>query len=278
MKIIEQENVNKHIDELTCKGVIKKNIGKEILLVTSGINKDFKKLEEVLAENSYTITVVNKIQAFNSSISKNTGLIYVDCCVDFNLLDSVINTKDIQILVVTVVAIIDKNLKRIETLFAKQAYDYITTSISRIELVNKTALYMLYSAACRLNIFGKGIPNQAINYHNKKENNLVHSACNYFLNNMPDYKSIDDLCRLLGTNKNTLAIAFKKQLGIGAYSWLRNARIVKASKLLKLSDINIQSICFEVGYENAANFSTTFKSITGVSPKEYRKLHSHSIQ
>ena len=273
MKIIEESDVKEQIDEMTCKKIIKNKIGKEILLVTNNLNEKFKKLEDVLLEKSYHVTIVNNIQIFNSYISKNTGLIYVDCCWGFELLDRVINIKETQILVV---AIIDEDFEKIATLFAKHAYDYITTSASNKELINKTTLYMLYSAACRLNIFENKTPTQVINYCNKKESDLVNLACNYLLNNMPDYKSIDDLCCLLGTNRNTLAIAFKKTLGIGAYSWLRNARIVKARKLLKLSDINIQSICFEVGYENAANFSTTFKSIIGVSPKKYRKLYSQN--
>ena len=275
MLITERENVNKYIDEHTCKGTIKRNIGKNILLVVNNFNSVFKSFEKTLIEKGYTVTIVEKLQKLNIHLTKKTNLIYVDCSVNYFLLDCVINIREPRVLVV---AIMTDSTKAKETLFAKQAYDYITTSISSIELIHKTTLYMLYSAACRLKIFDDKIPRLSSKINRNKENNLVKSACNHLLKDMSSYTSLDQLCRLLGTNRNTLAIAFKNQLGMGAYSWLRNARILKASKLLKLSDINIQSICFEVGYENAANFSTTFKSIIGMSPKQYRKLHNQNFQ
>ena len=275
MLITERENVNKYIDEHTCKGTIKRNLGKDILLVVNNFNPVFKSFEDILIEKGYAVTIVEKVQKLNIQLTKKANLIYVDCCINFGLLDCVISTREPKMLVV---AIMTDGFRATETLFAKQAYDYITTSISSVELIHKTTLYMLYSAACRLKIFDDKMPRLSSKVNKNKENNLVNLACNHLLKNMPSYTSLDKLCRLLGTNRNTLAIAFKNQLGMGAYSWLRNARILKASKLLKLSDINIQSICFEVGYENAANFSTTFKSITGMSPKQYRKLHNQNFQ
>ena len=275
MQTIDCNNVNKYIDEYTCKGTIKKNIGNEILLVVNDFNKSLKKVKSTLVDKGYCVTLAENIQALNSSLFKNNNLIYVDCSVNFNLLDCVIKIKNSQILVI---AIMNDGFKTKESIFAKHAYDYITMSISSIELTNKTSLYMLYSAACKLNIFNDKCLQPSIDESHDRDMLLVSNACDYLLKNMPNYKSLDQLCRLLGTNRNTLAIAFKKQIGMGAYSWLRNARIFKATKLLKFSNINIQSICFEVGYENAANFSTTFKSITGMCPKEYRKLHNQNFQ
>jgi AraC-like DNA-binding protein len=275
MQTIDCNTVNNYIDEYTCKGTIQKHIGNEILLVVNDFNRSLKKVKSTLVDKGYCVTLAENKQVLNSSIFKNNNLIYVDCSVNFNLLDCVIRKKNSKILVI---AIMNDGCKTKECVFAKHAYDYITTSISSIELTNKTCLYMLYSAACKLNIFDDKSSHQFNNESQDREIMLVNDACHYLLNNMPNYKSLDQLCRLLGTNRNTLAIAFKKQKGMGAYTWLRNARIFKATKLLKFSNINIQSICFEVGYENAANFSTTFKSITGLCPKEYRKLHNQNFK
>ncbi len=269
----ERDIINRYIEENICKSTIKKNIGKDILLVISHLNPPIKKVESTLSEKGYRVTVAENNQDLSANLFERNKLVYVDCSSDLGLLDQVMKIKQSNMLIVAIMKDVNSAKDR---LFAKQVYDYITTSISSVELVHRTNLYLLYAAACSLKIFEE--QEQLNQTTQNKEQALVKSACHYLMNNMPSYSSLDDLCRFLGTNRNSLAIAFKNQLGVGAYSWLRNARIVKARNLLKWSNINIQSICFEVGYENAANFSTTFKSITGMSPKQYRKLHNQSFK
>lgn len=272
---VEQSDVNKSINEYICKGTIKKNIGKEILIVVNHMKSVFNHFKEVLMTQGYRVTIINHTQDINRYITEKTNLIYVDCCHGFALLDGVMAMHRVDIIVV---AIMNEGFEAVKTMFAKHAYDYVTTSICRTELINKTTLYMLYSAACRLNIYDDKKQKHTQHDIDDKSIDLVNTACSHLLKNMSSYTSLDELCRLLGTNRNTLAIAFKNRLGMGAYSWLRNARIQKATQLLKFSTMSIQSISFEVGYENAANFSTTFKSIMGVTPKKYRKLHNQNFQ
>ena len=53
--------------------------------------------------------------------------------------------------------------------------------------------------------------------------------------------------------------------------WLREQRIARAEGMLKNLNKNISDIAFELGYSDAAAFSKSFKSETGVSPTEYSK-------
>ena len=50
-------------------------------------------------------------------------------------------------------------------------------------------------------------------------------------------------------------------------------RMVKATELLKLTSLSIAEIGSAVGYENQLHFSRAFKSIYGVSPREWRNQH-----
>ena len=46
----------------------------------------------------------------------------------------------------------------------------------------------------------------------------------------------------------------------------------KATKLLTDTNLKIVEIAGKLGYENPNKFSTAFKKIIGMSPREYRKL------
>ena len=48
--------------------------------------------------------------------------------------------------------------------------------------------------------------------------------------------------------------------------------MAKAKHLLSHSNLTIQQICYEVGYEDPANFATSFKQQNQISPSNFRKM------
>jgi DNA-binding response OmpR family regulator len=69
----------------------------------------------------------------------------------------------------------------------------------------------------------------------------------------------------------------RKILGLFGQSpgdFLRTIRLKRGAELLKEKSGNISEIAYEVGFENPANFSTSFRQQFGISPSEYsKKLH-----
>jgi AraC-like DNA-binding protein len=55
-------------------------------------------------------------------------------------------------------------------------------------------------------------------------------------------------------------------------SWIRQKRMEHAAFLLKYNKERVSDIYLRLGYENHSSFSQSFKSVFGVSPKEYQ-LH-----
>ena len=105
---------------------------------------------------------------------------------------------------------------------------------------------------------------------------LVTATCAFLLKDIAVHRNLDYFARRMAANRNFLARAFKHVLGKGLYAWLREQRMAEASKLLAATDLSIQEISFNVGYEDAGNFSTSFKQLYGVSPRSYRKLMKKS--
>lgn len=63
---------------------------------------------------------------------------------------------------------------------------------------------------------------------------------------------------------------FKQQTGLSPSLYLRNIRIDKAKELLRTTDYGVVDIALMVGYGSNAAFTRAFRSITGMTPKDYR--------
>jgi AraC-like DNA-binding protein len=105
-----------------------------------------------------------------------------------------------------------------------------------------------------------------------RDNLLVQNTCLHIQKNLNSKLMLDDIATKVGSNRSKLAASFKQILGVGVFEWTREHRMLKAKSLLIESNLSIQEIGFEVGYENCANFSTAFKKYFKISPRQQRKL------
>jgi AraC-like DNA-binding protein len=48
-------------------------------------------------------------------------------------------------------------------------------------------------------------------------------------------------------------------------------RIDQAKKLLLAENQSVTDICFDIGYDSLGSFSMKFRSLTGLSPAEFRR-------
>lgn len=69
-----------------------------------------------------------------------------------------------------------------------------------------------------------------------------------------------------------LSKLFAQRINMTFTEYLNNYRISQACYLLKNSAQSIGEIAFNCGYSNLRTFHRNFKKITGISPREYRKL------
>ena len=63
---------------------------------------------------------------------------------------------------------------------------------------------------------------------------------------------------------------FTSIVGKSMIAYVRDRRIAYACKMLNETDRKVLDIAFDFGFDSAQSFSRTFKSLTGISPTEYR--------
>jgi YesN/AraC family two-component response regulator len=95
---------------------------------------------------------------------------------------------------------------------------------------------------------------------------LEYISCNYRSN-----MELSECARLHHTTSNQIAKMFKKYFGNNFSNYINDLKINTAKELLKETDMTIQEISDEVGYNNLNYFYRKFKISTGVTPSIYRK-------
>lgn len=83
--------------------------------------------------------------------------------------------------------------------------------------------------------------------------------------------TLDDAANAIGYGKYYFCTYFKKQAGISYLNYLNQVRIYNACKLLTSGE-SVQSVCTNVGFESVPYFTRLFKSIQGITPKQYAEL------
>ncbi|MGH9162086.1 MAG: helix-turn-helix domain-containing protein [Vicinamibacteraceae bacterium] len=87
--------------------------------------------------------------------------------------------------------------------------------------------------------------------------------------------SLDQLAKESGVSASYLCALFKRALGLGFKRFQNILRIERAKHLLVRNGFQrVTEIALEVGFGDFSHFLKTFKRLTDVTPREYRKRHA----
>lgn len=109
----------------------------------------------------------------------------------------------------------------------------------------------------------------------RSADDLVGQIDAYIQGNLAGDNSIFAICSRFGISQPYLSKIFKKHRGETYNEYLVNLRIEEAGRLLLCErDCLIGDIAEVVGFADQFYFSKVFKTVTGYTPREYRKQHS----
>ncbi len=83
--------------------------------------------------------------------------------------------------------------------------------------------------------------------------------------------AIDDLLKVAHMSQSSLFRTFRQIMGRSPLDYLIHLRVGKASQLLQRSTLRIREVSDAVGFADSNYFTRQFRTITGVSPREYRR-------
>ena len=83
--------------------------------------------------------------------------------------------------------------------------------------------------------------------------------------------SMADLSAKVGMSESSFSRYFRRATGNSYTDFVNRLRINKACQLLMQTDRYITNVCYDVGFNNVANFNRRFLQLKGMTPKEFRR-------
>ena len=96
----------------------------------------------------------------------------------------------------------------------------------------------------------------------------------YIEDNFMQEISLSQLAEVVDMNASYLSSIFKKETGMTYSDYLTHYRVEHASRLLVETNLSVNEIAVQSGYQDARYFSKQFLKQVGLKPSEYRKLYS----
>lgn len=118
---------------------------------------------------------------------------------------------------------------------------------------------------------GLSLANEAVESGDNRECGLVRR---YIDEHFKESITLDQLAELAHINKYYLVHSFRKTYGTSPINYLISRRIQESRFLLTNSNHTLSQIARILGFSSLSYFSQSFHRAEGVSPMEYRKLHT----
>lgn len=104
-------------------------------------------------------------------------------------------------------------------------------------------------------------------------NSMGYKIKGYIDKNYTQNISLNEIANRLYISQHYLSHIFKSETGYSPINYMISRRIADAKKLLMTTDMTVQEISSNVGYENPNYFTMLFKKVTGVSPVKFKEMN-----
>lgn len=104
----------------------------------------------------------------------------------------------------------------------------------------------------------------------ENEHRNTNDFLSYIHQNFSDSElTLQKIAKETGISPRTISDYIAEKFNCNLKTYINQIRINEAKRLLRKSDLNINQIAYQVGFNSPANFNRVFKKITNMSPTEY---------
>lgn len=100
----------------------------------------------------------------------------------------------------------------------------------------------------------------------------VAEVVDYITLNFAEEFSLDTAANMAGMSTTSFSRNFQKGTGKKFVEFVNQVRIAQACAMLYATEEQVSAICFEVGFQNLANFNRHFLKMKNMTPTSYREL------
>lgn len=105
----------------------------------------------------------------------------------------------------------------------------------------------------------------------------IQDAIEYIYKNVREPLSLNEIASVVSLSPCYLSRLFIKETGTSIKDYILDKKIEKAQNLLKYSDYSNAEISQFLSFASQSHFTSTFKRLTGMTPKKYKELYTRKI-
>ncbi len=105
----------------------------------------------------------------------------------------------------------------------------------------------------------------------ESETDRINEVVQRITENLADPLAMSDIALELGMTESRFSRFFKRATGNTFTDFVNRVRVNSACHLLMQSEHLVTDICYQVGFNNVANFNRRFLEIKGMTPSEFRR-------
>ena len=102
---------------------------------------------------------------------------------------------------------------------------------------------------------------------------IVSNVKRQFENTCHDQYTLEALAKQYSVSVSSLSHRFRAATGVSVMEYLQSCRMANAKQMLAETDCSIGEIVEKCGFSDNSNFSRSFKSLSGMSPTDFRKKY-----
>lgn len=105
----------------------------------------------------------------------------------------------------------------------------------------------------------------------EKTSSIIEKIVHHMQANFKTNISLDALCREFGISRTHMNRCFRQHTGFSPHDYLIRLRLNNAKLLLKSTDLSVEAVGIQSGFQDTAYFIQAFKKKEGTTPLQYRK-------
>ncbi len=111
---------------------------------------------------------------------------------------------------------------------------------------------------------------------NSKQTRIA-DVVDYIISNSDEEITLGRASNMAGISPAAFSRNFRRTTGKNFVEFVNRVRIGQACSMLYATDEKVSSICFEVGFQNLANFNRQFRKMKQMTPTAYRELARNEL-
>lgn len=157
-----------------------------------------------------------------------------------------------------------------------ESYPWISNVVSSIDKIKNKILQSddIHTSESILSGFLREMFVASKSFHPSGINKLTGNIVEYILNNISDKLTLTKVADACYVNKSHMSHIFKQNMGISFVDYIVNYKMQALKIMISESDMKLQEMSEQLGYDDYKYMGRLFKNIYGITPSDYKKMHS----